>query len=158
MKRYIALASIALVALCSSARTRTTQRGLTTQAVPVEMIADVANDSVVADVRSDAVTLRGFNKRASDAKESFFITNNLDHRISAVRLLMRYTTVDGAMLHERAVTVPVVLKSGETQLVSIKSFDVQRLFYYYAGPKPRKCATPFKVAVRLQGYDIPVGY
>ena len=48
-------------------------------------------------------------------------------------------------------------QSGETQLVAVRSFDVQRLFYYYGGPQPRKVATPFKVAFRLLGYDIPVG-
>ena len=53
--------------------------------------------------------------------------------------------------------VTVSLKPGETQLVAVRSFDVQRLFYYYGGPRPRKVATPFKVAFRLLGYDIPVG-
>ena len=65
--------------------------------------------------------------------------------------------MNGEMLHERIATVEVDLKPKETRLVAIKTFDVQRLFYYYAGPKPRKSATPFKVAVRLVGYDIPVG-
>jgi hypothetical protein len=86
-----------------------------------------------------------------------FITNNTEHRMSAVRLLLRYTTMQGELLTQRAVTVPVKLLPGETQLVSIKSFDVQRLFYYYAGPQPRKSATPFQVAYRLTGYDIQVG-
>lgn len=156
MKR-IAFAFIILISLAGVARTRTTQRNLTTDAVPVQRIETVVSDSI-ADVNPDAVTLRGYSKRASDSKESFFITNHLNHRISAVRLLMRYTTLDGAMLHERTVTVPVTLNAGATQLVSIKSFDVQRLFYYYGGPKPRKSATPFKVATRLLGYDIPIGY
>ena len=155
------LASIALllvVASLAQARTRTTQQHLNTDAVVMETIDHAQVDSTAGAVDQKAVTLRGYNKRASDSRESFFITNNLDHRISAVRLLMRYTTLDGAMLHERTVTVPVTLKAGETQLVSVKTFDVQRLFYYYGGPKPRKSATPFKVAVRLTGYDIPVGY
>jgi hypothetical protein len=77
--------------------------------------------------------------------------------MSAVRLLLRYTTMGGEMLTQRVVNVPVSLRPGETKLVSVKSFDVQRLFYYYAGPQPRKQATPFKVAFRLTGYDIPVG-
>jgi hypothetical protein len=78
--------------------------------------------------------------------------------MSAVRLLLRYTTMNGEMLTQRTVTVPVDLKPGETKLVSVKSFDIQRLFYFYAGPRPRKSATPFKVAFRLTGYDIPVGH
>ena len=141
------------------ARTRTTRKNLRSVEVPV--VALEPGDGFLPDslgaVDPDAVTLKGFSKRASDSKESFFITNNTSHRMSAVRLLLRYTTMDGELLTQRQVTVPVNLKPGETQLVSVKSFDVQRLFYYYAGPQPRKQATPFKVAFRLTGYDIPVG-
>ncbi len=159
MKRVAAtIAIIVALAVTMQSRTRPTQARLATGDVPVERIASIASDTITDAVDQNAVTLRGFNKRASDGKETFFVTNNLNHRISSVRLLMRYTMLDGVMLHERTVTVPVTLAPGETQLVSVKSFDVQRLFYYYGGPKPRKSATPFKVAVRLQGYDIPVGY
>ena len=155
---------LVLVLLCVStldadARVRTTRKNLRSTEVPVAVVEPT--DSLLPDslfkVDPKAVTLKGYSKRASDSKESFFITNNTRHRMSAVRLLMRYTTMQGEMLTQRTVTVPVSLKPGETKLVSIKSFDVQRLFYYYAGPQPRKAATPFQVAFRLTGYDIPVG-
>lgn len=156
------LLPILLLALCVNtidARTRTTRKNLRSLEVPV-MTLD-SSDGLLPDslqtIDPDAVTLKGYSKRASDSKESFFITNNTSHRMSAVRLLLRYTTMNGEMLTQRQVSVPVSLKPGETKLVSIKSFDVQRLFYYYAGPQPRKQATPFKVAFRLTGYDIPVG-
>ena len=142
-----------------SARTKTTQKNLRSLEVPVVTLDP--DDALLPDsleaIDPNAVSLKGYSKRASDAKESFFITNNTAHRISAVRLLLRYTTMNGEMLTQRTVNVPVSLKPGETKLVEVKSFDVQRLFYYYAGPKPRKQATPFKVAFRLTGYDIPVG-
>jgi len=155
--KHLFIIALAIVAIASAnGRTRTTHQRLSTDAVALERIVPADGDTI-GEVDQNAVSLRGFNKRASDAKESFFVTNNLSHRISAIRLLMRYTTLDGNMLHERTVTVPVTLKAGETKLVSIKTFDVQRMFYYYGGPKPRKSATPFKVAVRLEGYDIPVG-
>ena len=151
-----------LLLLCVNtldARTRTTRKNLQSQDIPVltlESTDGLLPDSL-AEIDPNAVTLKGYSKRASDSKESFFITNNTKHRMSAVRLLLRYTTMRGEMLTQRAVTVPVSLKPGESKLVSVKSFDVQRLFYYYAGPKPRKTATPFQVAFRLTGYDIPVG-
>jgi hypothetical protein len=151
-----------LLLLCVNtldARTRTTRKNLQSQDIPVltlESTDGLLPDSL-AEIDPNAVTLKGYSKRASDSKESFFITNNTKHRMSAVRLLLRYTTMRGEMLTQRAVTVPVNLKPGESKLVSVKSFDVQRLFYYYAGPKPRKAATPFQVAFRLTGYDIPVG-
>ena len=150
---------VSAVAMDADARTRTTRKNLRSTEVPIAVVE--STDSLLPDsllqVDAKAVTLKGYSKRASDSKESFFITNNTRHRMSAVRLLLRYTTMQGEMLTQRTVTVPVSLKPGETKLVSIKSFDVQRLFYYYAGPQPRKSATPFQVAYRLTGYDIPVG-
>lgn len=141
------------------ARVRSTRKNLRSTEVPVAVLDTVdglLSDSLMT-VDPAAVTIKGFAKRASDSKESFFITNNTRHRMSAVRLLMRYTTMNGELLTQRSVTVPVSLKPGETKLVEVKSFDVQRLFYYYAGPQPRKQATPFKVSYRLTGYDVPVG-
>jgi hypothetical protein len=141
------------------ARTRTTRKNLRSVEVPIAVLESsdgLLPDSLI-DIDPNAVTLKGFSKRASDSKESFFIINNTKHRMSAVRLLLRYTTMKGELLTQRTVTVPVSLKPGETKLVEVKSFDVQRLFYYYAGPQPRKQATPFQVAFRLTGYDIPVG-
>ena len=158
------LVSLMLILLCinaidADARIRTTRKNLHSTEVPVitlELTDDLLPDSLAL-VDPNAVSLKGFSKRASESKESFFITNNTSHRMSAVRLLLRYTTMNGEMLTQRTVNVSVSLKPGETKLVSVKSFDVQRLFYYYAGPQPRKQATPFKVAYRLTGYDIPVG-
>ena len=141
------------------ARVRSTRKNLRSTEVPVAVLDTVDGllpDSLMT-VDPAAVTIKGFAKRASDSKEPFFITNNTRHRMSAVRLLMRYTTMNGELLTQRSVTVPVSLKPGETKLVEVKSFDVQRLFYYYAGPQPRKQATPFKVSYRLTGYDVPVG-
>ena len=158
------LVSLMLILLCinaidADARIRTTRKNLHSTEVPVitlELTDNLLPDSLAL-VDPNAVSLKGFSKRASESKESFFITNNTSHRMSAVRLLLRYTTMNGEMLTQRTVNVSVNLKPGETKLVSVKSFDVQRLFYYYAGPQPRKQATPFKVAYRLTGYDIPVG-
>lgn len=160
--RHIIIFTLLLALLCAStldARTKTTRKNLRSLEVPVAVME--TSDGLLPDslsgVDPGAVSLKGFSKRASDSKESFFITNNTAQRMSAVRLLLRYTTMNGEMLTQRTVTVPVKLKPGETKLVEVKSFDVQRMFYYYAGPQPRKQATPFKVAYRLTGYDIPVG-
>ncbi len=157
MKYLIAALLLLLASTGGMARTKTTQKSLRNATAVVEMLppADTTQDS--GDIDSRAVTLRGYSKRASDAKESFFVTNNTRHRLSHITLLMRYTSMTGAMLHERQVTIPVSLRAGESQLVAIKSWDVQKLFYYYAGPKPRKSATAYRVAFRLMGYDIPVG-
>lgn len=156
--RWLVLIFLVL-SLSAIGRVRTTQRQLHSAAAVVQTIDVTEVDSVdlAAGVNPDGIVMKGFSKRASDSKESFFLTSRLPHRISSVRLLMRYMTMDGNVLHERRIVVPVDLKPGETRLVSVKTFDVQHLFYYYGGNKPRKSATPFKVAYRLTGYDIPVG-
>ncbi len=146
-----------LAALPAQARTRTTQRNLGNPKIELPALPPDSSLAQAAGVEAGAVTLRGYSKRASDSRESFLVQNNTSHRMAHVTLLMRYTTVGGAMLHERTVTVPVSLAPGASQLVSIASWDKQRLFYYHAGPRPRKSATPYRVAFRLLGYDIPVG-
>ncbi len=153
------VAIAAMLTSTAAARTRTTQSQLRATNEPIEHISAIDNGNTPSDstISQADVSLRGYNKRASDAKESFFITNNTSHRMSSVKLLLRYSTIDGTMLHERQATVDTDLRSGESKLVTISTFDVQRLFYYYAGPKPRKQATPFKVSYRLVGYSIPVG-
>ena len=157
-KLAIIITLVAVAASIATARTKTTQTQLKNNSMIVEQIPDAnVPDSLLRDLEPNAVTLKGYNKKASDSRESFFVTNNTNHRISHIRLLMRYSQMNGEMLHERTATVEVDLRPGETRLVAIKTFDVQRLFYYYDGPKPRKSATPFKVAFRLIGYDIPVG-
>ena len=150
---------LAVLAFVATARTRTTQKRLHSAAAVVQTldVAEVDSADWAAGVDTDGIVMKGYSKRASDSKESFFLTSRLKHRVSSVRLLMRYSAMDGTVLHERRVVVPVDLKPGETRLVSVKTFDVQHLFYYYGGNKPRKSATPFKVAYRLTGYDIPVG-
>lgn len=157
--RQLLFILLLLLTLSAVGRVRTTQRQLHSAAAVVQTIDAIDVDSVdlSAGVNPDGIVMKGFSKRASDSEETFFLTSRLAHRISSVRLLMRYMAMDGNVLHERRIVVPVDLKPGETKLVSVKTFDVQHQFYYYGGNKPRKSATPFKVAYRLTGYDIPVG-
>ena len=98
-------------------------------------------DSVPEGVNPNAISIKGYTKKASDSKEAFFVTNRTDRTISQIKIRLRYTTLTGEQLHERVATVNVTLRAGETRLVTIKSWDIQRQFYYYAGAKPRKKAS-----------------
>ena len=157
----IGLAGAVALSIIASPRTRTTQSQIRGTALIVQPLQLQPADSTWraddAGVDQAAITIRGFAKRAGDTKESFMVTNNTHPPISAVRLLLRYSSTGGAIIHERKVTLPVTLKPGGTQMVDVRSFDTQRLYYYHAGPKPRKQATPFTVSYWLLGYDIPVG-
>lgn len=104
----------------------------------------------------NAVTLRGFNKRVADNYETFFVQNNTQFTLAGITLLLRYTDINGTLLHERTMHIPCELLPGRSRQVSIISFDRQHLFYYYLSGKPRKSATAFKVSARLIGYDISI--
>ncbi len=154
------------MALTATGKVKTTRKSLRSDAVQVgEWVMTDSRGGEVDTTRTDtadvkfrkgAITIKGYVKRASDSRESFLITNNTGRRITRVRMLMRYSDTEGSMIHEREVSVACDLKDGETRQVSVASFDKHRAFYYYAGDKPRKRATPFVVQVRILSYDIPV--
>ena len=166
MRTAIAILMLISLAMTAGGKVKTTRKALRSDAVQVgEWVQNDANVSVVDTIDSDtaqvkfkqgAIAIKGYVKRASDIRESFLITNKTGRRITRVRMLMRYSDTEGGMIHEREVNVACDLKDGETKQVSVPSFDKHRSFYYYAGDKPRKRATPFVVQVRILSYDIPV--
>ncbi len=156
MRKIAVIIVCALVATCAFSRTKTSTHKLSNAHTEMDTIAECVEDIPIG-ISPNAISIKGYSKKASDSKETFFVTNHTTHRISQIKIRMRYTAIDGKLLHERVATVDVTLNPGETQLVAIRSWDVHRLFYYYAGAKPRKSASPYKTAYRLIGYSIPVG-
>lgn len=100
------------------------------------------------------LSIKGFEKRLADTRESFFVTNHSKYNISRVKLRLRYTDTAGNLLHERTEMVECELPSGSTRQVYIPSFDKQRKLYFYLSTKPRRQATAFRVAYSVLRYDI----
>lgn len=154
------LSAIALIAVM--AMPALSRRKLVPETQDVEVTAPV--DSLPCDTaasslppfRSDAVTIRGFNKRVNDNYETFFVQNNTGFHIAGITVTLKYVEIDGALLHERTVHVSCDLPAWKSKQVSVNSFDRQHMFYYYLSGQPRKSATPFKVSARLMGYDISI--
>ena len=122
MKRFLlAIVLTALAAGAAHTRVKTTQPYLSTNAITVPVITISTDTTAVpTGIPDNAISLRGFHKRASDSKESFFVTNHLSHRISCIRVLFRYSTLDGQMLTERVVSIPVDLRPdavGDHQII-----------------------------------------
>ena len=153
----LVMLAVAMVPPAAVGRTRTTRGQLRPAGTSLAVLPPA--DSTAADtvVNQNAVELRGYSKRLSDSRESFSVTNHLPHRISGLRLLLRYTRLDGTMIHEREAAVEVRLDPGQTKVVSIPSFDRAHLYYYHRERAPRKQSAPYEVSYRLLGYDIPVG-
>lgn len=118
-----------------------------------------SSDIQVVSMLSDSLLLRkfekelrfsGFDKKASSAQESFFLSNGSNRRILGVKLEITYLSVSDQMLH-RCMT-PMIdcdIPSGETRRLDFKSWDRQKSFYYYKSERPRNSATPFKVLLKL---------
>ncbi|MDD2961918.1 MAG: hypothetical protein PHR45_07570 [Muribaculaceae bacterium] len=103
---------------------------------------------------SNGIKIKAFDKKASDNKESFTITNTTQFNLSRIELLLRYSDHDGNMIHERKELIECELPSGMSRQIYIAAFDKQHNYYYYKSTKPRKKATPFRAAFKLLRYDI----
>lgn len=158
MKNVFTLCALLFITLTMSANVNTSRKGHLAVRQSRDMIAEAADSTgdaaQSAQFMRGAVTMKGFSKRASDAKETFLLTNHTTSHISRVVLRLRYTDVHGALLHERTVAVDCDLPARSTRQAMVKTFDTAHVFYYYLGSKPRKQATPFRVAFKLLRYDI----
>ncbi len=141
-----------------------TSRGKLRQADENRKLAIIAADSITATEIPDSLTgfsshtlaFSGFKKRAGDVRESFIVKNLSKYHITQVKLLMRYTDIDGHVICERTVVVPCDVMPSQMRRVTVRSFDQERRYYYRYGGKPRLKAEPFDVAVRLLRYDVAV--
>ena len=90
---------LGVLAVLAVARTRTTQKQLHSSAAIVQTLDITEVDSVdlTDGVDPGGIVMKGYSKRAADSKESFFLTSKLKHRISSVRLLLRYSAMDGVL-------------------------------------------------------------
>ena len=160
MKKIMVILLAAIVATAAMARVNTTRKGLSRQHTAAENLV-VPFDTVAADTLQGGkcsfveggIVLKGYSKRLSDRYETFFVTNNTGSPIGHVTITFVYTDMKGATLHSRTETVACNLAQGETAMAQIRSFDTKRL-YYYAGPKPRRSATPYKLKVRIESYEV----
>ena len=104
-----------------------------------------------------AVGLYGYTKRLNDAKESFVLRNEThNYHISRVVLKFIYTTEAGEALHSREETIECDLMPGEARMLSVKSFDVSKMYYYYTMPPKRASGVPYRVQYDLLRYDVVV--
>ncbi len=104
-----------------------------------------------------AVSMHNYTKRLTDTKESFILRNETTrYRISRVLLKIVYLTEQGNMLHSREELIPCDLPPGSTQVLSIKSFDSSKTYYYYEIPPKRANGTPYRIQYDVLRYDVVV--
>ena len=154
--------TVAIVA--AQAAVTNTSRGKLRHADENLKVAIIAADSItkaeipdsIGSFNSYALAFSGFKKRAGDVRESFLVKNLSKYHITQIKLLMRYTDINGRVIHERTVVVPCDVMPSQMRRVTVRSFDQERRYYYRYGGKPRLKAEPFDVAVRLLRYDVAI--
>lgn len=117
---------------------------------PAEAVAEAARLDTVAPAPAD-MAVAGFEKTLAATRESMFVTNLTARPVEALGLRITYTDMAGAMLHTAVHDVEACIPPGETRMVSVPSFDRQKVFYYHLSPAPARAraATPFQVTVAV---------
>lgn len=154
MYRILTLLIIIMGAAGIMARTqRTTRKGLTpntTQNVSVR--TDSVTDTFFLPV-SDSLKISGYDKPLRSTRETMFVTNNTKSIVRQIRLSIRYSDTHGRELHSREATVDCVIPPGATRQIALKSWDIQKSFYYKRSPKPgRTDATPYDITCDILYY------
>lgn len=91
------------------------------------------------------ISYHGYDKPAPSDVETFFISNSTDRTLVSVGLYIIYMDLSGKQINKRFVKADCDIPSGETRLISIRSWDKQHSFYYFESQKPRRTAHPYKV-------------
>lgn len=104
-----------------------------------------------------AVTMYGYAKRLPDARETFVLRNETNcYRISRVLVKIVYSTQDGKAFHTREELVECDLMPGSSRMVSLKSFDTAKTYYYYLYPPVKAAGIPYIVRYDVLRYDVVV--
>lgn len=100
------------------------------------------------------VSFAGYNKEVNSPSESFIIINSSDHIIKGFEVKIDYLDIKDRKIHSRNITEHFNVPAGETRHIDVKSWDNQRVYYYYLGNEPKKVATPYKVSFTPIAYWI----
>ena len=96
-----------------------------------------------------AIRFYGFDKTVGSNTESFFISNALKYTLTALEIEITYTDMKGRQLHKRTIKIDCTIPPGETMRTDIKTWDIQKSFYFHQSARPRRQATPFDVHLTL---------
>ena len=150
MKAIVMILATVLLAAASVSAQRTTRPRLKPAALPAKVEAAEIFDTISVATDTAAVDFTGYEKLLTSTKESFFVTNNTDSLISRLVVKIEYFDMKHRRLDSRTVTFDIDIAPGETRKADIKSWDKQKVFYYYRSRQPKVAqATPYRVRITL---------
>lgn len=155
MKHILPLILIVAAIFPLSARRKVNT--LRSQLTPLSVVEELQQTGPADTLRyADRITFSGYSKTLNDANETFFVTNETPFHISRLCVKFTYSTPDGTMIHEEFHDINCDIPAAATRQISVRSFDRQHNFYYHLGKKPKRSATPYKVAYTLLSYDVKI--
>lgn len=105
---------------------------------------------VTADNCADSlIRITGYEKPLQASRETVFLRNDSQSFLESIQLEITYKTIDGKELHKRTITLSAQIQPDERRMLTFKSWDINRLFYYHLNvPNTSKQATPYTVTIR----------
>lgn len=159
MKRHLLIILITLTLGATISAQVTTRRTLrqprTDIRVKTTAVTAEPADTIAADTAS--FMLFGYDKVLRSNWETFFAKNLTTDTVTAISGIIRYTTMQGTLLHKRTFTHRINLPPGETRQINLRSWARQNVWYYHLSAPPQRAvqATPYRVTVDVETYTRP---
>lgn len=95
------------------------------------------------------IHITGYEKPLLSSRETIFMRNYGQSFLESVQLEITYKTIDSKEMHKRTIMLSAQIPPGERRMLTFKSWDINRLFYYHLNvPNTSKQATPYTVTIR----------
>lgn len=158
MRRSVLSILLVLVA-CASMAQHTGRGKLRVSPKAAAGASEVVYDTIVVEKSDSVVRLTGYEKPREASRETVFAQNLTDRNLEALDIEISYLTIDGKELHRRTVSLAAQIPAGERRMLTFKSWDVNRMFYYHVNvPNTSRQATPYRVELRVvRLYLLPEG-
>lgn len=143
----LALTLMLLGTATASGRKRVTTRPKLKR---IEAVDTTTLRDTLAAAQLDSVVISGYDKPLRSMRESLFVRNTTDRRLTSVTMSIDYLDMQGRQLHHADITLPVDIPAGETRQVSFTSWDRQMTFVYYRSERSRSSrAVAYRIAASV---------
>ncbi len=152
-KRIIVMAVLTALACGIAAQAQQTTRKRLKKSERVEAVSTVtvAYDTIAGTEAETMAQITGYEKPLRASRETFMLRNLSAKRLVEGEFELTYYDMKGNMLHRRTVRTRLDIPAGERRMVSLRPWDVNRMFYYHLNRPQRTSAqaTPYAVKIKI---------
>lgn len=134
---------------------KTTRNGIKPSTEAAKLSTTTKSDVVTLDyVHPDSIEIRGFDKPLYSIKETFLVTNHYSRRLTSMTITIDYVDIADRTFNSRTLTVACNIPPHSTRQLAIRSFDVQKSYYYIRSRRPRAQSTPFDIHITVDAVTV----